>query len=360
MDLLGSDERRDIAALKIAATSLPFLPPGTQPEHTIGEAVFAVTNASGLNFSATEGILSAIRPAAEIPGAGSGFTLLQFTAPIAPSSSGSALLDHSANVIGIITSGMANAGFAVPIQSILGLVDSGHRIPLGSGAALQLPAQQQVNSPQSSAAVANLHPKDLLKRAKTIYLHSKTAFLTIDTLQRALLLQKDWPDAGLAIITDPRLADVAVEIDRPLFTYVHTWVLTDTSSSLLLGTGKVTALDGTIASQDIAKQILRLFHNRARTCNQTVMDSNAGYESPSHAIMQAAVDCRTTSVGSPTSLAGGVPPSQSGCTTLRSTVSAASVPMRCSGWRTVVSPGWWYADRLTSSNPMTDKFTGTL
>ncbi len=261
VELLGSDERRDIAALKIAATRLPFLSPSAQTEQTIGESVFAVTHASGLSFSATEGILSAIRPAAEIPGAGSGFTLLQFTAPIAPGASGSALLDRSANVIGIITSGMANAGFAVPVNSVLGLVESGQRTTLGSGAALQLPAQQQANSSQSSAAVADLHPKDLLKRARTIYLHSKTSFLTIDTLQRAMLLQKDWPGAGLTIINDPRLADVAVEIDRPLFTYVHTWVLTDRSSSVVLGAGKVTALDGTIASGDIAKQILKLFRD---------------------------------------------------------------------------------------------------
>jgi hypothetical protein len=259
MDLLGADERRDIAALKISATGVPFLPPSTTSEPAIGEAVYAVTNASGLNFSATAGILSAVRPAAEIPGAGSGFTLLQFTAPIAPGSSGSALLDGSGDVIGVITSGLANAGFAVPIQSVLGLADNGHRTVLGSGALLQLPAQKQTETVDSSAALADVHPKELLKRAKTLYLHSKTSFLTIDTLQRALLTQKGWDELGLVIVGDPRLADVLVEIDRPLFTYVHTFVLTDRKTSIVLGAGKVTAFDGTIASGFIGKDIVKMF-----------------------------------------------------------------------------------------------------
>ncbi len=261
VDMLGADERRDVAALKISATAVPFLPPSTQAEQPVGEAVYAMTNASGLDWSATKGILSAVRPAAEIQGAGSGYTLLQFTAPIAPGSSGSALLDGSGNVLGIITSGLANAGFAVPVNSVLGLVDSGRRTALGNGAALQLPAQKQNESPQSSAAVADLKPRDLLRRAKTLYLHSKTSFLTIDTLERALLKQKEWPELGLVIVGDPKLADVVIEIDRPLFTYVHTFVMTDQKTSVILGAGKDTAFDGTIASGFLAKDIVKIFHD---------------------------------------------------------------------------------------------------
>ncbi len=259
VDLLGTDERRDVAALKITGSSLPFLRAGSETEPVVGEVVYAVTNASGLDFSATKGILSATRPAAEIPGAGTGFTLLQFTAPIAAGSSGSGLLDGSANVIGIITSGLANAGFAVPVNSVVGLADSGHSRTFGSGSLLQLPAQKRAEVPDSSAALAGTHPKDLLKNAKTLYLHSKTSFLTIDTIQRALLAQKGWDELGLVIVSDPKLADVIVEVDRPLFTYVHTFVLTDTKTSILLGAGKVTAFDGTIASGFIGKDIIKMF-----------------------------------------------------------------------------------------------------
>lgn len=259
VELLGIDERRDVAALKISAGALPALTLGNAGKLAQGDPVYAVTNANGLTWSATEGILSAIRPADEVRGAGSGFHLLQFTAPIAPGSSGGALVDRSGALIGIITGGMRSAGFAVPIESVLGLQDLGPRTVLGSGSSLQMPAQLAAAVPQSSVAIANANPNQILKDAKTIYIHSKTSFLTVDTLQRALVLQKDWPKLGLTIVQDPRVADLLIGIDRPLFTYVHTFVIVDKKTSIVLGSGKVTAWDGTIASGPLAKDIVKIF-----------------------------------------------------------------------------------------------------
>jgi S1-C subfamily serine protease len=259
VDLLGFDERRDVAALKISAGALPAITPGSTANLAQGNPVYAVTNASGLAWSATEGILSAVRPADEIPGAGSGFRLLQFTAPIAPGSSGGALVDRSGELIGIITGGKGSAGFAVPIEGVLGLPDSGHRTALGLGSSLQMPAKAGAEVPQSSAAIADTDPKQVLKNAKTIFVRSKTSFLTVDTLDRALTLEKDWPKLGLTIVQDQRVADLFIEIDRPLFTYVHTFVIVDKRTSILLGSGKVTAFDGTIASGGIAKEVVKIF-----------------------------------------------------------------------------------------------------
>jgi len=259
VDLLGVDERRDIAALKISAGALPALTAGNNATLVSGDPVYAVTNSGGLAWSATEGILSAVRPADEIPGAGAGFRLLQFTAPVAPGSSGGALVDRTGSLIGIITSGKGNAAFAVPIESVLGLPDSGHRITLGSGASLQMPAKAAAELPQSSAAIAEAKPKQILKNAKTISIRSKTSFLTVDTLDRALALQKDWDKLDLTIVQDQRVADLLIEIDRPLFTYIHTFVIIDKKTSIVLGSGKVTAFDGTIASGGLAKDIVKIF-----------------------------------------------------------------------------------------------------
>lgn len=203
--------------------------------------------------------MSAIRPASEVPGAGSGFHLLQFTAPVAPGSSGGALVDHTGALIGIITSGKGNTAFAVPIESVIGLADSSNPVPLGSGAALQLPVKTDAQVPQSSAAIADAKPSQIIKNAKTIYIHSKTAFLTVDTLDRALIGQKEWSELGLTIVQDPRVADLLIEIDRPLFTYVHTFVIVDKKTSIVLASGKVTAFDGTIASGGLAKDIVKIF-----------------------------------------------------------------------------------------------------
>jgi hypothetical protein len=211
-----------------------------------------------LAWSATEGIVSAVRPADEIPGAGSGFRLVQFNAPIAPGSSGGALVDKTGELVGIITGSAGNNGFAVPVDSILGLPDSGHRVALGSGASLQMPAKP-TDGPQSSAAIGNADPRQIVKSARTIYLHSKTSFLTVDTLDRELALQEAWPKLALTIVQDQRVADLLIEIDRPLFTYVHTFVIIDKKTSIVLDSGKVTAFDGTIASGGLAKDIVKFF-----------------------------------------------------------------------------------------------------
>jgi hypothetical protein len=257
VELLGSDERRDVAALKLSAVSLPALSAGDSAKVRQGDRIYAVTNAEGLSWSATEGIISAIRPAEEVPGAGSGFRLLQFTAAVAPGSSGGALVDESGLLIGIITGGKERATFAIPVESVLGLSGSSNHIPLGSGLSLQLPRQEMPETLQSSSTVVNANPQRTLQTARTLYIQSKTAFLTVDTLDRELASQKDWAKLGITIVQDPRVADLLVEIDRPLFTYVHTFVIIDKRTSAILTSGKVTAFDGTIASKGIAKSVVK-------------------------------------------------------------------------------------------------------
>jgi len=259
VQLLGADERRDVAALKISAGALPALTAGSTASLAQGDPVYAVTNSDGLAWSATEGTVSALRLADEIPGAGTGFRLIEFTAPVAHGASGGALVDRTGTLIGIITTGKGAAAFAVPIESVLGLPQSGMHVALGSGSALHLPAQAAASVPQSSAAIAGVDPRQILKNARTIFIHSKTMFLTVDTLDRALMQQKDWSNLGLTIVQDPRVADIQIELDRPLWTYIHTFVISDKRTSIVLGTGKVTAFDGTTASGDLAKNIVRIF-----------------------------------------------------------------------------------------------------
>jgi hypothetical protein len=259
VQLLGVDERRDVAALKISAGALPALSPGSTQNLSQGDRVYALSNANGLAWSATEGILAAVRSAEEVPGAGSGFRLLQFSGSVAPGSSGGALVDDSGNLIGIITRSQGSAGFAVPMESVMELADSGHNAPFGSGAALQMPATMASTLPQSGAAIAGSDPKQIVKDARTIFIRSKTLFLTVDTIVRALGLEKDWPKLNLTIVHDERVADLVIEIDRPVFTYIHTFVIVDKRTSIVLDSGKVTAFDGTLASGGIAKQIVKFF-----------------------------------------------------------------------------------------------------
>lgn len=88
-------------------------------------------------------------------------------------------------------------------------------------------------APGSNVAVAEANPTQLLRNAKTVYLQSKASFLTIDSLDRALRPQKAWEKLGLTLVQDPRVADVSIQIDRPLFIYVHTFLIADKRTSIV-------------------------------------------------------------------------------------------------------------------------------
>src|SRR5207249_7677520 len=116
-----------VAALRIAATWLPVLPIGNSANAPSGATVFVVSNALGLPWTASSGILSATRMADDVPGAGSGYRILQFTAPLAPGSSGGVLVDAEAKILGIVVGSFSvgqNINFAVPIESVAGLANA--------------------------------------------------------------------------------------------------------------------------------------------------------------------------------------------------------------------------------------------
>ena len=84
VELIGTDERRDIAALHITASGLPAVSFAGTNEVKPGQTVMVVANPMGLAWSASSGVLSAQRLADDIPAAGTGYRLLQFTAPVSP------------------------------------------------------------------------------------------------------------------------------------------------------------------------------------------------------------------------------------------------------------------------------------
>ena len=259
--LLGADERRDVAALRMTAASLPTLPLGTGAEAKPGQTVYVVSSSSGLGWSASKGVIAALRPADEIPGAGQGFRVLQFTAPVSGGASGGPLVDAQGALLGIITkaiapgsgNGPAEAAFAVPIETVIGLADGTGHQALGSGAALQLPASRP--SP-TSAAVAASNAPDLLRSARALIIDSRSMYFTPDSLEKALASQKGFEGLGLMIVKDRRVADLLITVDRPLFTYTFTYSVTDQRTSVVLDSGKVTAIDGGAAATRIAKQLV--------------------------------------------------------------------------------------------------------
>jgi len=117
-------------------------------------------------------------------------------------------------------------------------------------------------------AAADLDRDQILKKARTLCIFSDTDFLPSAALSRALLNQKDWEKLGLSIVDSPRYvnprigkprpAEPELQINRVVFTHIHTYVLTDRTTGIVLASGRVRALDGVIASGPMAEQIVKI------------------------------------------------------------------------------------------------------
>jgi hypothetical protein len=97
-----------------------------------------------------------------------------------------------------------------------------------------------------------------IRDARTIHINSETAFLTVSTLERSLMKQKDWDKLGLNIIGGSGQGDLELQIDRVVFTHIHTYVLTDRASNVVLASGRVRAFDGVVASGPMAEEIVKI------------------------------------------------------------------------------------------------------
>ena len=167
--VLGIDERRDVAALRIPAANLQTLNRARVEDAHPGATVYTISNPAGLEWTASSGILSATRQADDVAGAGAGYRLLQFTAPVTHGSSGGALADDQGRLLGIVVGSLGgqNLNFAVPAESVLGLANRVDGLALGSAKNLDL----RRRGPGSSLAQRTEPPRspaEIMRSARTI------------------------------------------------------------------------------------------------------------------------------------------------------------------------------------------------
>lgn len=116
--LIGSDDRTDIALIKIEGSKYPVLEMGSSNDLQVGEWVAAFGNPLGNGHTMTKGIISAKgRSLSEI----NKFPLIQTDTPINPGNSGGPLVNMKGQVIGVNSAIAANAqgiGFAIPIDEV--------------------------------------------------------------------------------------------------------------------------------------------------------------------------------------------------------------------------------------------------
>lgn len=126
--VIGADESTDLAVIKIDATGLTVAEFGDSSQLAVGDRVVTLGNAAGLEWSASQGIVSAL--ARDVyDDAGYAIKCLQTDAAINPGNSGGPLLNNAGMVIGInsskiVASGYEGLGFSIPINEAKPMIDS--------------------------------------------------------------------------------------------------------------------------------------------------------------------------------------------------------------------------------------------
>ncbi|MCX6374385.1 MAG: trypsin-like peptidase domain-containing protein [Actinobacteria bacterium] len=130
--VLGADESTDVALIKVDPSQTPELVPiplGDSSKVTVGEAVVAIGNPLGLDFSLSSGVVSATDRELQSPNGATISGGIQTDAAINPGNSGGPLIDANGRVIGINeqidsqSGGNEGIGFAVPINTAVQVME---------------------------------------------------------------------------------------------------------------------------------------------------------------------------------------------------------------------------------------------
>lgn len=120
--VIGTDEKTDIAVIKIEANDLPSIKIADSSKLLEGDIVFAIGNPFGVGESITKGIISALNK--DNIGLNQYENFIQTDASINPGNSGGALVDTRGALVGINTAilsrsgGNNGIGFAIPSNMV--------------------------------------------------------------------------------------------------------------------------------------------------------------------------------------------------------------------------------------------------
>jgi serine protease Do len=134
-EVVGGDPYTDIAVVKVDKGNLPAAEFGDSRDLVVGQLAVAAGSPSGFQSTVTAGVISGLNR--EIPPEITGglqqtslVDLIQTDAAISPGSSGGALVDRNADVIGInvaylppAQTGAVNLGFAIPSATATDVAD---------------------------------------------------------------------------------------------------------------------------------------------------------------------------------------------------------------------------------------------
>ena len=152
--LIGSDERSDVAVLKVVGAQFPALPIGDSNSLKVGEPVLAIGSPFGFDYSASAGIVSAksrsFSRETSVP-------FIQSDVALNPGNSGGPLFNQRGEVIGINsrifsgTGGYMGLSFSIPIDVAMDIYE-------------QLKTNGEV-----SRAYLGIYPQDIDRNLAEVY-----------------------------------------------------------------------------------------------------------------------------------------------------------------------------------------------
>ncbi len=196
----------------------------------------------------------------DVPGAGSGYKIIQFTASASHGSSGGVVIDGQGRGLGLIVASLGtgqNLNFAVPLESVTGLADTTAVKTYANGSYITTPWPAKPTAPPIQAAPQN--PKDatpgapeksdilsaskdsklILQNFRTMYVDGKGAsFFGADQIKANLVRNSGFSALHIDIVDDPKVADTVLVVGYTFpFDFPFELKYQNTSMVLLGGKG---------------------------------------------------------------------------------------------------------------------------
>jgi S1-C subfamily serine protease len=278
-EIVATDERRNVAILRVAAANLRVMPWASSTDPQVGSRVVMVANPAGRDAAIAEGTIRSVQIADYLPGAGKGYRLYSIDQQPGADLIGGLLLDDGGRSLGIVTTtqDVKSVNIAVPISSVLGLVRSVSPRPVTTtmaGIPVVMPVNMPRPIPQDSVAmpergVIRPDPKgpgstivkpstvpEILAASKTIYVSSRTKTFRPEHMINALNKRKEMAEWGLTVTNDYQLADLILELDHVLFTWKYTFKIYSQRLGTVIATGDNIIWDGNVGADDMANRVI--------------------------------------------------------------------------------------------------------
>ncbi len=287
-EVVATDERRNVAVLRIYATSTPFVIVSVMNESAVGVGVNAMYSTGGPAMIEGGGILSSISLADEIPGAGTGFRVLKFSSTINAEAAGGVLLDFQGHALGLIAPHpqARTQNYAVPLYNVVGLVRGVPTAQPTTTALVLAPGPQPLNRatpvwqssttplepmppvavPQrpttpltpagpGSVVIRETDPAKLLATSKTLYITSYSNLFKSVQLLNELRKRQEFTNWNLSFVDEREVADLILEVEHVPLTWEFPFTIRHQRTGVVITAGKIYAWGGGDGAQLMASRV---------------------------------------------------------------------------------------------------------